>query len=359
MNVEATFDSACNTKVVTFTQKTRTRAHESFLPDRISSSNGPSVYELRSVTIKEGNTVKTVVRYGGRYGCWWLYSSCVKVPGKIDVDDNALLTQFHNNWISCHYEMIDSLDLQEERCQYLEYLRGQGRFVCEKHNIPLTVSRQKTNTTCSFNSSCRRKAAWQCPSDECQSAACRTHFNINSLNDNRIQVRAPSAAASVLLSSTNEECDEDDYLSEPESEEDPFSFTNFVTDAGNTESTNFSATDAGDNAVEMDNVIQTKPTHVLFNTDCHILQRKQLRNERRKTSSQFLQNIVASTPGDSIPFVYPDASLFPTLFYHEQNDGTMTGALPAPLFGDKKSETFTFANIEDHKRSSVLNPNLL
>ena len=68
-----------------------------------------------------------------------------------------------------------------------------------------------------------------------------------------------------------------------------------------------------------DNADTTIPSDVLLNTSCNVLQRTNYRNARSKPSSRFSQNIVASSPGNSIPLDYHDA-LFPTHYYDEQTD---------------------------------------
>ena len=68
---------------------------------------------------------------------------------------------------------------------------------------------------------------------------------------------------------------------------------------------------------------------------------------------------MASSPGDSVPLLYPEGALFPTLFFHGEADNTITGALPAPLYSAIVSKQINFASIEDHKRTALLNPNFL
>ena len=60
-----------------------------------------------------------------------------------------------------------------------------------------------------------------------------------------------------------------------------------------------------------------------------------------------------------MPLLYPDAALFPTHFYHQEEDNTYSGALPAPLYNQTQSNKFNFAIVEDHKRTALLNPSLL
>ena len=133
-SLESTFIQLTENKVVSFTKKARVRTDDSFLPDQVAPSDGNIVHELRSITRTEGTTVKTVVRYGNGYSCWWMYSSCSTSPAKVKVDKVDLIIQFHFNWISYHYEIIDSVDMEQGKC-HLEYLGGQGHFVCDHHRV--------------------------------------------------------------------------------------------------------------------------------------------------------------------------------------------------------------------------------
>ena len=354
--------------VVTITTRTRSGTHFSFLPDCVVIPNHEQKYELRSVTIMEGQTIKTLVRHGLQYDRWWMYNNSCNYAIEIKDTDASLMARFHSNWICCHYEVIDSENLFHEKMLYLEYLGGQGRFVCEIHRMPLTISNKKSSCICSLVTNCARKAAWQCPSDDCLSGVCRKHFKENIENENRILVNS-TPRGNVTM---NEEVEENAIpdttfdnetnleLSDVESEVEEFEFVNYTTDPGGIEnSETYEATDSGDVPLVMDSKDETIPTHILLNSDCHVLQRHRFRNDRSTKTSRFLQNIVASTPATSVPLLYPDAALFPTLYFHEQEDHTKTGALPASLYNDQQSKRFNFAPIDDHKRTALLNPNLI
>ena len=360
-NVDTHMSRIDNCDIVTFTNRCRTDANVSLLPDRVNTQSGASTYELRSMTLSEGSSIKTVVRHGLQFDCWWLYSNDSTMPSKVKSSDNRLMSQFHSNWTCCHYEKITSPEQLERKYQYLEYLGGQGRFLCETHQVPLTVTDGKQSFECSYEPICNRKAAWSCPSDGCSSAVCRAHFKENVLSNDRIKLRPRIDVAtshSPQQQLFNEQ--EDPVFSEPESDCDEFSFVNYATDSGALNNANdLSATNSGDVASVVDSSNNSLPMHLLLNSDCHVLQRKALRNERNKNSSRFLQNIVASTSGNSVPLLYPDAALFPSHYYHEQEDGTMTGSIPAPLYNEKQSLTLNFADVKDQKRTALLNPTLL
>ena len=351
-----------NAEVVSFVNNCTRTSHDSFLPDRVITREGRGTYELRSITVLEGGKAKTVIRHGKQYCCWWIYSSDCRMASKINLNDASKLVQFHSSWKTCHYELIDSASIREAKYQYLEYLGGQGRFICENHQIPLTVVNRKDSSTCCFQETCRRKAAWLCPEDDCFSSVCRHHFKTFSTSTDRVLIKPPTTNDSIHPASSdlNDTADDTSEFSEPDSDIDEFSFVQFATDAGQVDDAqNILNTDSGDVPIVANTFDKSIPTHVLLNSDCHVLQRHNLRNETNKNSSRFLQNLVASTPGDSVPLIYPDAALFPTHFYHEQGDNTFTGALPAPLYNDTQSKKLNFADVQDHKRTALLNPNLL
>ena len=371
-SVETLLSDNDNTDIVSFTTQCRMSPNNTFLQDRLVTQSRLSTYELRSITMIDNNKLKTLVRHGKQYCCWWMFSSDSLTPSKIQMDENSLMCKFHSSWTCCHYERIDSVDIRERKYQYLEYLGGQGRFICEDHDVPLIVATSKQSTECSFDERCHRKAAWKCPEGSCTSAVCRKHFSQHAVNSDRIRLQAQPVTATNISSPTetylgndnrqSQQSDEDNLsdISDPESDYDEFSFVNFATDSGPIQNaTDLSATNSGDVPQFLDDSNNSIPTHVLLNFDCHVLQRQNLRNERHKSSSRFLQNIVASSAGDSIPLIYPDSCLFPTQYYHEQQDKTMTGAIPAPLYNEKQSKMFNFADISDQKRTALLNPALL
>ena len=365
-NVETILMSSNNDDIVSFVNSNERSNPDVFLPDRVITQDREATYELRSITLLEGTIARTVVRHGHHFGCWWIYTSNSKVPVKVDVNDTATMAKFHSAWNSCHYELIDSEKIRESKYQYLEHLGGQGKFICEDHQCPLTVVNRKLSIMCSFIERCPRKAAWLCPVTDCRSSVCQKHFKTEILSDERIFIRATTAETNSQSSTSNitlelnQPADDHSDVSDPESETDEFSFVNFATDSGPVnDDDGLHNTDSGDAPTVCDTFDKSIPTHVLLNSDCHVLQRHSHRNERSKNNTRFLQNIVASSVGESVPLLYPDAALFPTHFFHEQKDRTITGALPAPLYNQTQSKLFNFADIEEHKKTALLNPNLL
>ena len=137
--------------------------------------------------------MKTLVRHGNEYNCWWSYCTVPEAPSKMNLEDLVEMKKFHSNWLSCHYEVIGSIDMQKEKYQYSEYLGGQGRFICDDHHVPLTSGRNMSETLCSFSPNCKQKPAWICPSEYCLSSLCRAHFRQNQLCNEPLFVKGPTS----------------------------------------------------------------------------------------------------------------------------------------------------------------------
>ena len=72
----------------------------------------------------------------------------------------------------------------------------------------------------------------------------------------------------------------------------------------------------------------------------------------------FLQRIASTTPGRVVPLVYPEAMLFPSLFWKDaKDDGAMLGAIPCGLMGhDATLRRFGIAGLHSHMYSRLTNP---
>ena len=75
----------------------------------------------------------------------------------MDIAEIVEMNRYHMNWFFCHYELIDSIDSRQQNYQYLEYLAGQGKFICNNHQMPLTVNPKQNNNQCSIDKSCNEK----------------------------------------------------------------------------------------------------------------------------------------------------------------------------------------------------------
>ena len=74
----------------------------------------------------------------------------------------------------------------------------------------------------------------------------------------------------------------------------------------------------------------------------------------------FLQRIVATTPGRAVPLVYPEAMLFPSLFWKDAgDDSAVLGAMPCGLLAhDSTLRKYGIASMQSHLYGRLTNPTL-
>ena len=98
--------------------------------------------------------------------------------------------------------------------------------------------------------------------------------------------------------------------------------------------------------------------HVILNQCGCLLTRKRHMIKGNNKHSYFIQKLCAISVGASIPLMYPEAMLFPSIFWKSTDDSLeIAGAIPAPLISESIS-TFGFASIPDHVRSRLSNPSM-
>ena len=129
---------------VTFTTRFRSGAHFSLLPDNVLVPHSEQKYEIRSITVCEGDNVETIVQHGLIYDRWWMYTDNCPHAVQITNNNTELMNSFHSNWNCNHYKLIESRDISEGNLHCSEYLDGLRRFVCQMHQGPLTVSKKKS-----------------------------------------------------------------------------------------------------------------------------------------------------------------------------------------------------------------------
>lgn len=70
------------------------------------------------------------------------------------------------------------------------------------------------------------------------------------------------------------------------------------------------------------------PLHAVLNNCGMLLVRKQSKLKGSQRQQHFLHKIAAVSPGQSIPLLYPEGMLFPSLFWKGAADGGVLGAIP-------------------------------
>ena len=98
--------------------------------------------------------------------------------------------------------------------------------------------------------------------------------------------------------------------------------------------------------------------HVVLNQCGCLLTRKRHMIKGNKKQNYFIQKLCAISTGASIPLMYPEGMLFPSIFWKSAMDSlSIVGAIPSPLLSECVS-MFGFASIPEHVRSRLSNPSM-
>ena len=72
-----------------------------------------------------------------------------------------------------------------------------------------------------------------------------------------------------------------------------------------------------------------------------------------RSQQNFLQRLCSTTPGNSVPLLYPEGALMPSIFYKQISDGSILGALPSSLLTLESPSSHGFASVRDHIRNRL------
>ena len=101
--------------------------------------------------------------------------------------------------------------------------------------------------------------------------------------------------------------------------------------------------------------------HVLLNEYGNCLVRKDAKLVGSNGQRGIFERIVATAKGKSIPLMYPEGMMFPSIFWWMNHfDGSVLGSLPLSLWASQsETKKFGFAGVLEHIRCRVTNPRLL
>ena len=276
-------------------------------------------------------------------------------------------------WEVAVYEKMESYDTNSLSSSFLKSIGGQSVFKCSNHNCWL-VQKSRKNTTLCYKTDCKRLGKWVCPNDYCSTTVCNKHFTDKAdssdvefvcsnkpfrqaLNEDQDNVGLSCPEQTVFSSNNYDEInDEADII---------FNLDNYLTSAIDTSDNKLPlVTNAGVELLqyELDNRCSTRkfPTKVLLNNYLHVLKRSKVPIWTTNSHKNFLQSIVAKIPHTSVPLLYPESLLFPSIFWKQDNDGTCLGALPSALLNsDEVNKQLGFASVSDHLWSRLTNGALL
>ena len=121
----------------------------------------------------------------------------------------------------------------------------------------------------------------------------------------------------------------------------------------------FPTTNAGYNAFIVDYMSPNNDYvngHVIINQCGSLLNRQEQTIVGYRYQKYFLQTIAYTIHGESIPLLYPEAMLFPSIFWKMvPHEGSILGAIPSALLSEKPPP-YGFASIKDHARCRLTLP---
>ena len=388
---------------IVFKCRSRSEISAELLPNEIVF--GDSTYELRMLTFLSDTSPSIYTRHGYKNWGWWRYDYTKKRPTIQDFDSDFF--KAHQRWNFCLYINVTKTSDWSFRAEYLQFLGGQSTIVCNEHKSFLTKNPRKTDYKCS-GKNCQRVGKFRCASDGCSVSICKKHFECISLSNCSmvhlnpdhdrndlslfereplediidIQSQSQNNNHQTICDKEDADCDSDELLENMEeiehlettsehsgTEDDIWDFhvendameqfprtvleiDDFHDDQEFSDSSSIPIFDINSNNKSI-------PSHLLLNTDCHLLRRTRHPIRGTEHSRRMLQNIVASSKGYSVPLLYPEAMLFSTIFYKSEEDGSYPGSLCSSLFSEDQNKKFGFASVVDHMTTRLKNCSLL
>ena len=352
-------------------------------------------------------------RHGGLcFPGWWMVErtamsiSSVKATG----DD---FERLHLGWQVCVYVRLNPRGMTNLRDKFLTSINGQTNLQCPVHGVPLVVAPYQSGRVCGFmeNGSeerCGKMVWYACPYESCGIQLCKNHFNASGVERMAGIVSENASEPYPFLNSEhgpnhsatsygddNETCSSrnsdlgDAMVDDTNSYEEHLNVQN-VDDESDVETcgeaidmlvdTPFdmclpdASDDEGSAAAEELLIPTTNCTsaaltvgsrkrsfvggHVILNHCGTLLARKRKKLNATRQQQHFLQRIVTTFPGKSIPLIYPEAMLFPSLFWKDDRSGeSILGAIPCALMSQKAFlQDNGLASIQEHLRIRLTDP---
>ena len=307
------------------------------------------------------------------------------------------------------------MPLDECRDLFLETMGNQTSARCKEHDFPLVVSPHRSAKFCSFlcedGSQCaKEKVAFQCPVQGCSSALCTEHHNSLSVMPGE-QFQVPPANAGdtnvtagaiqchdspgdeendLMLgeetsSMENEDVvpadesplvqdlvlDSDSVYSDTTENRNNFAVVTNPIDCGNANDAmdgddvgfseqEFPVTTNHQEPIKIQGDPKTISGCTILNNMGSLLVRRNDKLKGTKNQQFFLNRIVSTTPGRTIPLLCPEGMLFPSIFWKSENsDGSVLGAIPSGLLAhDSALRKHGIASMQSHLTSRITNTSI-
>jgi len=318
---------------------------------------------------------------GGALTNWWVQ----RRQGSTCLQDSVESTDLHGGqrWHFALYVRESSMSVEHCRNLMLNSMGVAQHVRCREHDLPLITApfrSKESNRTCcskSVKEKCSGRLICCCPVRECAVALCLKHKGkiyesddvvyLSSSNGGNDDDAPPSSRDSVIsldedlgsdvshVSMNSAQLDwlgpspwaEHEIFGGRESEESSAGDGVFVT--GNIES-----------PLEIKGDPESLPGCVILNNVGSLLVRKRNKGKPSLNFRHFMERIVATTPGESVPLVFPEGMLFPSLFWKDDDtEGSILGAMPCGALAHSDTlSKFGIADLTTQMRSRITNPAL-
>ena len=245
----------------------------------------------------------------------------------------------------------------------VRFVSGQSVLRCPDHGSFLCTDFAKSGYFCVLLPKCRNKSNWRCPSEKCPFALCKKHFSCFNQEACYDLSRNLERIGEAEIDDNDEERS---TLSDDKIVANGCELYDFVPPVPSAECcSNEVSTDAGfvslpvTLASEKEDMVNV-PVQALFNSFLAVLNRPKHPISSCSRFKRLLQSIASKFPTCSISLLYLEAMLFPSIFYHQNEDGSFPGALPYFLFGTKSQcNSFCFEDLLSHFRTRLTDSTLL
>ena len=339
-------------------------------------------------------------RHGGYYSKWWKDKRNQEISLQIDELPNNL--DYHD-WYTLAYVQVVETDVNSLRDNFLKNIGGQTHVQCRQHNLPLIPSLEREGK-CVI---CNNKEYYRCCEFSCKCFLCKKCFDkkrrntttyvdatsISDINDeasttlgeeiNYVENDNDEAEDNCTDDANNDDANNDDNecnFIRPEEETDNFDefgdcddIDAFLTTAQepaipfDEENTNnvdmIPTTNQGQLARTIEETSEYAGTfgnikisgHVMLNQCGTLLTRKRHQIKPSSRHKFFLHKAVATCPSTTVPLMYPEGVLFPSIHWKMAPDKcSILGCIPASLLTEINHGN-RFASIQSHIRSRVNN----
>ena len=350
----------------------------SFPVDRLVRENGEFL-ELRYVAGRLFNMPEAMFAYmrhgGGKFRRWWRQDSDLQ---QRQVERTRLVSD--ERWHFAAYVREDCISVERCRAVMLKNMGVEEGVRCKQHDLPLVTApfhAKDSNRVCCADGAgdtCKGRLMCCCPVRGCGISLCLRHktevvleggvVHVGDEAVNSPDVLQGSLRGSITkegkIGSTNNDSCLLDWLG-PDINGEPLVFRDFNEDEEmeSVEGCLFQTSNV-EAPLEIRGDPESIPGCVLLNNVGSLLARKTSKGSLSANFEYFLQKMVATIPGRSAPLVYPEAMLFPSIFWKDDDDeGSLLGAIPCGALAH--SATLRKAGIADlvaQIRSRITNPAL-